>query len=155
MGNVEALRAAWPRGSGTLKVKLAQLNAPDGSGAGSSGFGCGPQSGVADRAHGAVHIGRGHGGFAREVGSAAGIEGGEERDLYLLELLSEVEVLQPHQLAVVRSLLLDLVDDPLSGVTRDVVDSALMLSRPPVSWPSAHGFGERVLATDLIAAGLS
>jgi hypothetical protein len=153
MGDTAALRAAWPK-SGTLKQKLREVN---------SRTVTGPQRSVSVAAvreklpleHLELFALTAATADLRERLNMPPVSKAVRSASLLLELLSETDTLHPQQLAVVRSLLNDLTSDSLSGVTQADVDAVLALSTPPVSWPAANGFGERVLATDLIAAGLS
>jgi hypothetical protein len=155
MADHEALRAAWLSTGGTLKQRLQRLNAM---------MVTSPRPGPVAVADLRARLPTGHlelfalGAATeslREHLSMPPVSKAVRSASLLIELLSETDTLHPHQLGVVRSLLSDLASDPLSGVGQADVDAVLALSTPPVSWPAAHGFGERVQATDLIAAGLS
>jgi hypothetical protein len=77
--------------------------------------------------------------------------------VYLLQLLASAErAIGQHKLPVLKSLLADLAGDEASGVSRELADEVLALSRSTVPWWQAHGFSQPGVGVyDAIAAGVS
>lgn len=150
MGDLNALRMAWPSLTGTTAQKLATLNAMQVPGPSQDITVATLQTFITSNgleAPLAAYVARGPNAVQPALIACN----------YLLAILAAsdpiIHTSIPSNFATVEQLGQALLTDPATGITPTLLTQMIALIQPPALWWQVHGFAAAVSITDLIAAG--